>query len=181
MKNTLLVGFIAVFLMVSGCQTENKIARQKFLAGKAQILVCPVHILENQNSYSDPMLSQRIVDFLNDKGYGVAVLSKLTPPANKEWRHNEAKMLTISINSFAEFVKKCNLPDETYMLYPEFLKAGPHATIVAVHYCVSNNKGEIAIRGLLNSHWEEFKKVNPVTDNDCVTVLINGLEVQRKR
>ncbi len=53
------------------------------------------------------------------------------------------------------------------MLYPEFLKAGSAPTVVAIHYCLVNNKGDVVFRGLINSHWDEFKKVNPKTDADC--------------
>ena len=173
-------GFISLLIFLSGCQTENKTARQKFMSGKAAILVCPIHILDNQSSFFDPLLSQKIVDYLNDKKYGVASITQLTPPANNEWRHNEAKILTVSIDLFIEFVKKNNFPEDTYILYPEFLKAGANSAVVAVHYCLLSNKGEIVMRGLLNSHWEEFKKVNPKSDNDCVAVFINGFEEKMK-
>jgi len=37
------------------------------------------------------------------------------------------------------------------------------------------------MRGLLNSQWDEFKKVNPKTNNDCVDVFINGFEEKMKK
>lgn len=79
-----------------------------------------------------------------------------------------------------EYVKTINLPEDTYILYPEFLKVGKDSRIYAVHYCLANSKGEIAMRGLINSKWDEFKKVNPVTNDDCVEVFINGFEEKIK-
>ncbi len=176
-----LIGLITVFTLLNSCQTENKTARQKFISGNKKVLVCPVHILENQTSYYDTISSQKIAAYINGKKYASASLTQLCPPANNEWHANEAKILTASINLVIEFVKKQNLPDDTYLLYPEFLKAGSGAIIVAVHYCVVNNRGEVAFRGLINSDWKEFKKVNPKTNDDCVSVFINGFEEKMKK
>lgn len=181
-KNVLtIIGLITVSTFLCGCATENKIAYDKFISGKTKMLVCPVHILDNQKSSYDTISSKKIVDYINSKKYAFASATQLCPPANNEWRANEAKILTISINLFIEFVKKNNLPNDTYILYPEFLKAGQNSPVIAVHYCLLNNKGEIAMRGLINSHWDKFKKVNPKTNNDCVDVFINGFEEKMKK
>ncbi len=171
-------GVIAVFATLISCQTENKSVLHQFISLKPKVLVCPVHVLDNQNCSYDSLSSKKIADYLNTKNYAVASLTKLIPTPSNEWFHNEAKMLTQSINYSIDFVKKSNLPDETYILYPEFYKAGPNSSICAVHYCLLNNKGEIAMRGLINSHWEAFKKVNPKNNDDCVKVFINGFDVK---
>ena len=171
-----MISLIMLIILLNGCQTENKIARQKFKSEKTKILVCPVHILDNGNSFADSISATKIADYINAKKYAVAQVTDLIPPTNGEWRHNEAKMLTISINKFIEFVKKSKLPDDTYILHPEFLKLGKHSSVVAIHYCLLNNKGEIVFRGLINSHWPQFQKVNPRNNADCIAVFINGFE-----
>jgi hypothetical protein len=176
---TIVVLIIAMTLLLT-CANENKIVLEKFISGKTKVLVCPVHILDNQISSYDTISSKKIADYINEKKYAFASVTQLCPPANNKWRIDEAKILTISINLFIEFVKKNNLPEDTFILYPEFLKAGQNSAVVAVHYCLLNNNGEIAMRGLLNSHWDEFKKVNPKTNNDCVNVFINGFEEKMK-
>lgn len=176
-----IIWLITTFMFLIGCVTENKIVLEKFISGKTKVIVCPVHVLDNQNSSYDTLSSKKIVKYINEKKYANASTTQLQPPPNKEWKNNEAKMLTISTTRFVEFIKKSNLPEDTYILYPEFLKAGQNSTVVAVHYCLLNNKGEIAMRGLLNSHWDEFKKVNPKTNNDCVDVFINGFEGKMKK
>jgi len=176
-KNVLtIIGLLTVLTLLFACASENKIVLGKFISVKTKTLVCPVHILDNQKSLYDTISSKKIVEYINNKKYAYASTTLLYPPANNEWRGNEAKMLTISIDYFIEFVKRNNLPDDTYILYTEFLKAGQNSMVIGVHYCLLNNKGEIAMRGLLNSHWDEFKKVNPKTNNDCVNVFINGFE-----
>ena len=175
-----LLGLIAVLILLNSCQTENKTARQNFVSGNTKLLVCPVHILDNQVSYYDTISSKKIIDYINVNNYASASFTHLYPPANNKWQANEAKILTNSINLLVEFVKKNNLPNDTYMLYPEFLKAGSAPTVVAIHYCLVNNKGDVVFRGLINSHWDEFKKVNPKTDADCVNIFINGFETKMK-
>ena len=171
-----IIGFIISFALITACSSENKVVLEKFSLGEAEVLVCPVHILDNQKSSYDTISSKKIVDYINKNKYAKASTTQLYPPANNEWRANEAKMLTISINLFIEFVKENSFPENTYILYTEFLKSGQNSNIRGVHYCLLNNKGDIAMRGLINSHWKEFQKVNPKTNEDCVAVFINGFE-----
>jgi hypothetical protein len=181
-KNKILgiIGLITTLIITISCTGEKKVLLKDFTTGKIKLLVCPVHVLDNQKSTYDTISSLLIVDYINEKKIAKATLTKLIPPANNEWRANEAKILTISINLFTDFVKKSNLPEDTYILYPEFLRIGPGSKVIAIHYCLLNNKGEIAMRGLLNSHWEEFQKVNPTSSIDCVAVFINGFEEKMK-
>ena len=168
---------IGVFISISflfGCTGVSKIALEKFVTEKPKMYVCPVHILSNQESSYDTISAKAIVDFINTKEYAFASITQLSPPTNTEWKANEGRMLTISINYFIDFVKENNLPEDTYILYAEFLKRGQN--VYAVHYCLLNNKGEVAMRGLLNSIWKEFQTVNPKTNEDCVAVFINGFE-----
>lgn len=170
----IIIGVVMVITFLCACATENKIAHEKFISEYQKVLVCPVHILTNQNSSFDTISSKKIVDYINAKEYAFASITQLSPPTNTEWKANEAKMLTVSINYFIDFVKKSDLPEDTFILYPEFLRRGQN--VYAVHYCLLNNKGEVAMRGLINSLWDAFKKVNPKTNEDCVAVFINGFE-----
>ena len=160
--------------------SDNKVLLEKLKSGDSKLMVCPVHILSNNESSYDTLSSKRIADYINNKKYASASLTRLCPPPNNKWRHNEARMLTTSVDLFVAYVKNLNLDDNTYILYPEFLKLGRNNNIVAVHYCLVNNKGELLIRGLLNSEWSEFQKVKPKTNEDCVAVFINGFEKHMK-
>ena len=181
MKTKVMLLIVGLLTILLNCSNGKKDLLVKFKSGGATLLVCPVHILANQESSFDTLSSKKIVEYINDNSYATARITQLCPPPNNEWRANEARMLTISINLFVDYVKGQNLPENTYILYPEFLKSGQNISIKAVHYCLLNNKGEIVIRGLLNSNWKEFQKVNPKTDNDCVDVFINGFEEHMKK
>ena len=168
-------------MFLSGCVTENKAALNNFKSEKSKVLVCPVHVLTSHESLYDTIIQQKIADYLNEKKYAVAEKTKLLPPPNNQWRHNEAKMLTESCELLIKYVKQQNLPENTIIIYPEFYKAGPNDIIVAVHYSLLDNNGEVAMRGLINSHWPEFKKVNLKNNEDCLEVFINSFEEKMKR
>lgn len=158
------------------CSSENKVILDKFIIGGTQVLVGPVHILDNQESSYDAISSNKIVNYINKNKYANASTTKLYPPANNKWRANEAKMLSESINLFREFVKESHFPYNTYILYVEFLKHGQNSKVGGIHYCLLNYNGEIAMRGLINSKWKAYQKVKPRTNDDCVDVFINGFE-----
>ena len=174
--NILSFGLTLIIIFSFSCSIENKIVLKRFKEGNTKVIVCPVHILSGQNSSIDTISSTKIIEYINSKRYAKAQGTNLQPVTNNEWRRNEAKMLTVSINFFIDFVKENNFPDDTYILYAEFLKSEKNKSIRAIHYCLLDNKGEIAMRGLINSHWKEFQKVNPKTNDDCVAVFINGFE-----
>ena len=171
------IGLITILL---NCSNGSKDLLNDFKNGDSKLFVCPVHILANQESSYSTELSEKIVEYINENEYATASITELCPPANNEWRANEAIMLTKSIKLSIEYVKGLNLSEDTYVLYPEFLKSGQNVSIKAVHYCLLSNKGEVVIRGMLNSKWKEFQAVNPKTDEDCVAVFINGFEEHMK-
>lgn len=180
MKTKLMLIMLSLFTILVTCSSSQKKRLTKFKSGDFKVLVCPVHILANQQSSHDTIHAVEIVEYINTNNYAAARLTDYKPPVNNEWRVNEAKMLTISINLFSEFAKGLNLPEDTYILHPEFLKSGENQTIFAVHYCLLDHQGKVVIRGLLNSKWEEFQKVDPKTNADCVDVFINGFDMHMK-
>jgi len=175
MKNNLSLFIAALLFTMLSCSTEKALLKE-FKSADPAVLVCPVHILSNQNSSYDTISSLRIAEYLNENNYANARLTNYYPPPNNTWQRNEAKMLTISIELFSDYVKTLDLPENTYILYPEFLKSGIEPKVRAVHYCLLNHDGELVIRGLLNSLWKEFQSVNPVNNEDCVSVFKNGFD-----
>ncbi len=173
----LLVGLITILL---NCSNGSKDLLNNFKNSDPILLVCPVHILANQESSYNSIFSEKIVEYINENEYATASITELCPPANNEWRANEAKMVTKSIKLSVEYVKGLDLPENTYILYTEFLKSGQNISIKAVQYCLLNNEGEVVIRGLINSKWKAFQEVNPKTEEDCVAVFINGFEEHMK-
>ena len=175
-----LVSIVLVISFLFACSGVSKATLKKFTAENPKMYVCPVHILSNQQSSFDSVSANAIVDFINKNEYADASLTQLKPVANNQWLANEAKMVTESNTLFTEFVLANKFPENSYILYAEFLKGGPDETVRAVHYYLLNNQGEAAMRGLINSVWKEFQEVNPQTNEDCVAVFIKGFENKLK-
>jgi len=171
-KKTLKIfGLLIAMIFISACFSEKKTFLNEFKEGNSKMLVCSVHVLTNEESTYDESSAVKIVDFINEKSYAKAEYTDLLPPANNEWRINEAKILTESIKLFIDYINTQNIETDTYILYVEFLKSGETPSVWAVHYCLLNNEGKIAMRGLLNSKWEAFQDINPKTNSDCVEVF----------
>lgn len=175
-KILLILGMILIMIFLTGCPSENRFVLDKFLAGKSKMVICPVHLLDKQGSIHDGTLSKKLVDYVNERKYAEASLTEMCPPPNIMWKGEQAVMVDDSIELFKKFIMMNNVPANTYVFYAEFLRGGKDSRVVGIHYYLLDNKGEIAIRGILNSHTKEFKSVSPATNEDCLRVLTDAFE-----
>lgn len=173
--------FFIPLVFLTACSPYKEITHKDFVSGGRKVLVCPVHVMTYYGNHQDSGYSEQIVSYINANKYADASLTALCPPPNEEFYHNEAKILKKSKELFIEFVKGINMPGDTYMLYPEFFMMGDSPEAMAVHFVLLNNKGEVAMLGLINSHWEEYQKVSPKSLNDLVAVFKNGFENGMKK
>lgn len=118
MKTKTLLIIIGVAIILNGCTDNSKELLANLRSNKLKLLVCPTHILANSKSSYDSLSSMKIADYLNRNKYASANLTNACPPPNNEWRHNEAKMLTISINLFVEYVKNLTY-QKTHTFYTQ--------------------------------------------------------------
>jgi len=167
---------IILMIIISGCSSENKLLREKFISGGYKMIVCPVHLLDRQSSIYDGSLSKKIVDYMNERKYADASQTELCPPPNINWQGDQAVMVDNSIELFKQFIVMNRVPAKTFVFYAEFLRGGKDARVVGVHYYLLDSKGEIAMRGILNSHSKEFKEVKPATNEECLRVLMDSFE-----
>ncbi|HQO09846.1 MAG TPA: hypothetical protein PLK90_08565 [Clostridiales bacterium] len=167
---------IILMIIISGCSSENKLLREKFISGGYKMIVCPVHLLDRESSSFDRTLAEMIADYFNEKKISEAEVIDLYPPPNGNWMPDQSEMADESLGLLIEFVRYHKFPNGTYIFYCEILRGGKNSKIVGIHYYLVDNVGRIAIKGILNSHNEEFIKEEPVTNEDCVDALINGFE-----
>lgn len=163
-------------VIISGCSSENKLLREKFISGGYKMIVCPVHLLDRKSSIYDGSLSKKIADYMNERKYADASQTELCPPPNINWQGEQAVMVDNSIELFKKFIIMNRVPAKTFVFYAEFLRGGKDARVVGVHYYLLDSKGDIAMRGILNSHSKEFMEVKPVTNEDCLRVLMDSFE-----
>jgi hypothetical protein len=167
---------VSVIITITGCLSENRQVLERFLSGGTKLVVCPVHLLDRESSSFDRTLAEMIADYFNEKKISEAEVIDLYPPPNGNWMPDQSEMADESLGLLIEFVRYHKFPNGTYIFYCEILRGGKNSKIVGIHYYLVDNVGRIAIKGILNSHNEEFIKEEPVTNEDCVDALINGFE-----
>ena len=183
------VAVVAVMAAVGGCLAIDKAAekayfpklektREAFLAsiGKTSITVFPAAVRRSTITYDDGA-SAKLAEFLNTDGLAKATASDRHVPITGPGRMNHARMWRDSAKELGEFVR-ANPIVTRYALLPEYL--GGKTEAVGIHAYIVDSDGTVAFQVLLNSHWEEFSRVKPKTEDECTAVLIDVLRDRLK-
>src|SRR3990172_4821511 len=178
------VAVVAVIAAVGGCivldtTAENaffsnlKQNREAFLAsiGTTSMTVFPAVVRRSSITYDDSA-SVKLTEFLNTSGLADATACDRHVPFTGPWRMNQARMWRESAKEFGEYVRS-NPIATRYALLPEYLGAKTEAG--GIHAYVVDADGAVAFQVLLNSHWEEFSRAKPKTEEECTAVLIDVL------
>lgn len=163
------IGICLITLAFFGCGGVTfleKSKRNEVFKNKT-ISVYPVHVL-TANSNFDSIIAKKIVNYINEKENLKAVFVNQIPPVNSKWYMNEAKMFSLSVNSFIPYIKT-NDKTGDYCLLVEFLKLPRE---ICVHYyLIDKVEGKAVCAGLCNSDHKEHKMINPKTDDDALKLF----------
>jgi len=146
-----------------GCWSYiSKDAQHKFkaLEGPFSVTVYPVNIIKGPTLEHDEDLARRAMTFLSQENLADPVLGASAIKMPVKWGHDQAKMAQRSAKAFASKVKDAGIQTE-YALLIEILSNPGETQVGGVHYYLSDRSGNLADGGLTNSHWEEFKEVQP--------------------
>ncbi len=150
-------------LIISGCGTYlSREARQQFEEREESfsVTVYPVSIVVGSERQQDTELASEITDFINDNDLADAVMGEGDIEIPVKWEMDQSKMARRSALSYAEQMKSANIMTD-YALLVEILCNSSETNVGGVHYFLCDKEGNLADRGLNNSHWENFKKVKP--------------------
>ena len=172
-----LPGMLITMLLLSGaagCGATDKAAKKEFLAalGNTTVTVFPAFVRGRSVAYDDAAAGA-IAEELARRGLARIEVSDAHVPLGGAWHRNEARMFRESASAFADWLRAHPVAT-SYALLPEYL-GGPDR-FVAVHFYVVDGRGRLALGGLFNSHWREFKAVKPRTTADCTRVALLALE-----
>lgn len=173
--------YVAVIcLFLAGCwgvvKDEDE-ARFKNQLGSTTIAVYPAVVRDlgpTVNTTWDERSADEIAAWLNQNGFGKAVVAHEKPPIAAEAGMNQAKMFRSSILSFGEWIK-ATPPSAEYACVAEYLMMR-NGTVGGVHVYFVRSDGTPVFGTLSNSHWKEFKKVKPVSVRDANQVALGSLE-----
>jgi hypothetical protein len=160
-------------ILASGCATE---AERKFGArpGSFTVSVYPVNVIQRSAFDHDVKLADEIVSFL--KTEGLAQPRLVNEPINYPFEpsNNQQKMLKRSAKSFSDQIAKEDIATD-YALLVEILCYSGETRLHGVHFYLSDPDGNIVDIGLTNSHWKEFREVQPRSRHDGYEVAIRML------
>jgi hypothetical protein len=137
-------------------------AQQRWQAreGRVTVTVFPVHVIRGPVVEQDEALARRVAVLLSELGTAEAVIGAPPVAAPFQWGHNQAKMAQQSAVAFAARVEKASIGTQ-YALLVEILCNPAETEVVGVHFYLAEQGGQLAAGGLANSHWEDFKELQP--------------------
>ncbi len=174
MKKIKVVWIILLSVLLSSCNFNvSKEAAKKFenREGQFSVTVFPVRVVSGGTAEYSGELAQELFDWLQSENVAGGLTSTSAIEFPVQWYRNQARMLKESAYSFADQVGQMNIQSD-YALLIEILCNRSKTHVGGVHFYLTNNLGELVSVGLNNSHWEEYKTIQPKNSHD-------GLEVAK--
>jgi len=159
-------------LILSGCWSYlSKEAREKFETrdGVFSVTVYPVSVVIGQERVHDEQLAAEVIAFLAKKKLADPVMGTGFIDIPVKWGRNQAKMAQRSAINFSDQMKGEEIQTD-YALLVEILCNSSENNVGGVHYYLCDKEGNLADGGLTNSHWDEFKEVEPHDRNGGLAV-----------
>ena len=182
-RRTCLLGLMALAglltLTTGGCGgVEDAEAAKLFDAslGDMTVTVFPAYVRDSDPHY-DATESAKIADFLQSEGYADCTLSDVDVPIAGDWGMDESKMYRNSLKSFQNYLA-AHPVDTDYALLPEYLMG--RDAVGGVHIYVVARDGRVPFGTGVNSHFAEFKEVDPKTVADATEVAIRRMRNEFK-
>lgn len=169
--------------LLGGCwEYVSSEARQRFEArsGRATVTVYAVDVVRGQAVEHDLRLAQQLAAFLRDEGLADSVVARGSLEVPVRWDHNQAAMARESALAYAAKVKAADIGTD-YALYAQILCDPRETQVLGVHFYLAEKSGLVAAGGLTNSHWEEFKAVQPRDRDGGYDVLTRLIRKRWKR
>jgi len=135
------------------------------------VTVYPVNVAcGGKPTVGDFRLGDDLAAWLNAQGIADARPGRPGARVPVKWGYNQAKMAEQSARAFGAWVQQANLTTD-YALLAEILCNPDETKVIGVHFSLAEKSGLVAAGGLTNSHWDEFKEVDPVDRQGGLTVL----------
>jgi hypothetical protein len=172
---------LIICLLLCGCgavKDEDEARFRKDL-GKMTITVYPAVVRgmgESDSPTWDGQAAKEIAGWIESKGLAKTEISSQSLQIAAKPSVNQARMFKSSMTSFAAWAK-ADPPKTDYACVAEYLMMR-NGKVGGVHVYFIRSDGVPAFGTLSNSHWEEFKAVNPASVPDATRVAIGSLNRQ---
>ena len=138
------------------------------------VSVYPVNVIRPPGTiHPNVQLAEKVVTFLETEELAKPLLVKEPVLYDFVFSANQAKIVANSAKGFAAQIKEAGIETD-YALLVEIMIL-PNGVPGGVHYYLSDPEGEIADGSFTNSHWDEFKEVQPKSPDDGYEVATRML------
>jgi hypothetical protein len=165
---------MALLLAAAGCSSIDLEREKQFddALPAAHLTILPTLLRSGSaSSRFDAALSEQIAEHLRQHGVPVASCPD-QPALAVEPGVNQLALWRANAHTFAEYVRDHKLiQSNAYALQPELLLDG-RGRPIGVHLYVSDFEGRIVGGLLLNSHNDNFQRVNPQNTQDGIRLLL---------
>jgi len=172
LRKVVLIGMCLSMLIFSGCSSYvSKEANGIFETrdGAFSLTVYPVSVVTGQERVHDEQLAADLIDFLLKEQLANPVMGSRSIDMPVKWGRDQSKMAKTSAINFSNQMKEEEIQTD-YALLVEILCNFSETNVGGVHYYLCDKDGNLADGGLRNSHWEEFKEVEPHDRNGGLAV-----------
>ncbi|MCF7808866.1 MAG: hypothetical protein K9N38_10145 [Candidatus Marinimicrobia bacterium] len=162
-----------VFLLASCGGLEMSTVAQEAFENRqtpVSITVFPVRIVAGSDAEYSVDLAQSVLDFFRHAEIANGVVSEIPVDFPVQWHRNQAKMLRESAHGFASSVQTMDIQTD-YVFLVEVLGNRDKTRVGGIHCYLLTNGGEFVDLRLTNSHWEEYKAINPTHPQDAIEVV----------
>ena len=155
---------ILFVLALTGCARYiSKDAKRAFekRPGTFSVTVFPVNIVRGFSLVDqDGELADRLARFLIDEGYADAIVDPVGADIVVKRSVSQPNVMKNSAVQFSPIVREREIRTE-YALLVEIFLNHDQTVVRGVHIYLVDREGRVAMIGLNNSHWEEYKAVMP--------------------
>ena len=158
------IGYLILLVtLLGGCwRYVSREAHQAFLAREDPISVSvyPVRVVTGPDADYDVDLAEQLVEYFQMEGLAVAELYPQPARIPVEWSHNQAKMAENAAKEFAVYVASADLKTD-YALLVDLLCNPNETKVGGIQVYIADQSGRLASGRLSNSHWDEWKEIQP--------------------
>ena len=185
-RNRLLIGMLAILLPVTwfGCASYiSRDAKRAFekREGTFTVTVFPVNIVKGFTLIDqDREIADQLTRFLMDEEIADAAVADEAAIYTVKKSVSQPAVMKNNAVSFAAIVKERQIKT-AYALLVEIMFNHRETVVRGVHIYLVDSQGRVAMIGLNNSHWEEYKAVMPRDRQGGYQVAIRMLRRLCKR
>ncbi len=134
------------------------------------VTLFPIHVIRGPNTSHEYMLTQRFADYLSEMNLARPLVTEEILDIPVRWGRNQARMFRRSRETCAQRIRA--LPVTTpYALMVEILAGQSADRVGGIHYYLADRNGLIVDQGLINSHHDLWRELQPESVPDAYELL----------